>query len=59
MQRMHFEADTDTAYVILKIDNIIVLRDARITQVIENPLQYFIEGKMILSSDGPMRAFWK
>lgn len=59
MQKMYFESDTDTAYVILKIDNTIVLRDARITQVIENPLRYFIEGEMILSSDAVMRASWK
>ena len=32
---MYFEPDTDTAYVILKVDNAIVAGHARITQVIE------------------------
>lgn len=46
-------------YVILKVDNAAVVRAARITQVIENPLKYFLERKMDISSDGVIRASWK
>lgn len=46
-------------YVILKVDNAAVLPDARITQVIENPLKYFLEGQMAITCDGMMRASWK
>jgi hypothetical protein len=33
MQQMYFEQDLDTNYVILEVDNAVVLRDARMTQV--------------------------
>ena len=33
--------DSEDVYVILKVDNAAVISDARITQVIKNPLQYF------------------
>jgi hypothetical protein len=59
MQKIYFGEDSDIAYVILKVDNATVLRHARITQVIENPLRYFFEGHMSLSSDAMMRASWK
>lgn len=59
MQKMYFEPETHTAYVILKIDKATIIREARITQVIENPLRYFVEGQMNLSSDAVMRASWK
>lgn len=59
MQKMYFEPTGDTLYVIVKVDHAIVVRDARITQVIENPLRYFVEGQMVFSSDAMMRASWK
>lgn len=59
MRRMYLETDPDIVYVILKVDNAIIVRDARITQVIENPLRYFVEGEMDFSCDGMMRASWK
>ena len=46
-------------YVILKVDNVAVVRDARITQVIKNPLTYFLEGKMDITCDSMIRASWK
>ena len=59
MQKMYFEPTVDTVYVIVKVDHAIVVHEAHITQVIENPLQYFIEGQMVFSSDAMMRASWK
>ena len=58
MQKMYFEQDSDNVYVILKVDNAMILRHARVTQVIENPLQYFVEGRMTFNSDAMMRASW-
>ena len=58
MQRMYSENNTDTAYVILKVDNAVVLRHARITHIIENPMRYIVEGEMTLSSDAMMIASW-
>lgn len=45
--------------MILKIDNAAVAKDAKITQVIENPLRYFLDGEMDFSCVGTMRASWK
>ena len=58
MQKMYFEQDSDDVYVILKVDKTIVMREARVIQIIENPLRYFIEGQMTFSSDATMRASW-
>lgn len=55
---MYYEGDTDVVYVILKVDNGSVLPDARITQVIENPMQYFAENRWNLSGES-LRASWK
>ena len=59
MQKAYFEDDQKSLYLILKVDNAAVVRRARVTQVIENPLKYFIEGKMALSCDSTMRASWR
>ena len=51
----------DIVYVILKVDNAIAVRDARITQIIENPFWYIVNRHMDLKglSSGAMRASWK
>ena len=49
----------DIVYVILKVDNAIAVRDARITQIIENPFRYIVNGLMDLRGSGAMRASWK
>jgi hypothetical protein len=60
MRKMHArDSDSEDVYVILKVDNAAVISDARITQVIKNPLQYFLDGHMNISSDGVLRASWK
>jgi len=61
MREMHINRgkDRDQVYVILKVDNAAIIRDARITQIIENPLQSFLDGRMDFSCDGMMRASWK
>lgn len=58
MHKTYFEPDPEKLYVIIKVDNVIVLRHARITQILENPLSRYIDGEMMLSSDGVMRASW-
>jgi hypothetical protein len=58
--RIYRENDPDEVYVILKVDNARVLRDARITQVIENPWNYVFKGRLKLDwSEAGMRASWK
>jgi hypothetical protein len=59
MRDMHRKTEDGIVYVILKVDNAIVIRDARITQVIENPSQYFLDGRMDFRGGGAMRASWK
>jgi hypothetical protein len=58
MYKAYFKPDPEKVYVIIKVDNVIVLRHARITQILENPLSRYIEGEMTFSSDGVMRASW-
>ena len=58
MRNMFLKAEEDIVYVILKVDNAIAVRDARITQIIENPFRYIVNGHMDLSG-GVMRASWK
>jgi hypothetical protein len=59
MRNMFLKREEDIVYIILKIDNAITVKDARITQVIPNPLGYFLEGHMDFRGDGVMRASWK
>lgn len=59
MRMMFKRQNTEDVYVILKVDNAAVVQDARITQIIENPLQYFLDERMDISSDSVMRAAWK
>jgi hypothetical protein len=51
--------DVDAEYVFLKVDNAIAVRDARITQIIENPFRYIVNGHMDLRGGGAMRPSWK
>ena len=56
MQQMHF--DENVVYVILKIDNAAIIRDARVTQIIWDPFRYFINGQWTISGAGPLRVAW-
>jgi hypothetical protein len=59
MRNMFLKAEDDVVYVILKVDNAIAVRDARITRIIENPFRYIVNGHMDLRGGGAMRASWK
>lgn len=59
MRNMNLKVEEDIIYVILKVDNAITIRDARITQTIENPLRYFVAGRMDFRGGGTIRATWK
>jgi hypothetical protein len=56
---MNLKMEEDIVYVILKVDNAIAIQNARITQIIENPFRYFVEGHMDFRGGGTMRASWK
>ena len=59
MRNMNLKMEEDIVYIILKVDNTIAIRDTRITQIIENPFRYFVEGHMDFRGGGTMRASWK
>jgi hypothetical protein len=59
MRNMNLKVEEDILYIILKVDKSIIIRDARITQTIENPFRYFVEGRMDFRGGGTMRATWK
>ena len=57
MQKI-FHKEVEGVYVILKVDNAIDIRNARITQVTENPWKQVLAGNITITCDGQMRAFW-
>ena len=59
MRNMYLENGGGYRAVTLKVDNAIAIPDARITQIIENPFRYFVEGHMDFRGGGTMRASWK
>jgi hypothetical protein len=59
IQRFFHERENKRqAYVLIKVEEAIDLRYVRITQNIENPLQYVLDNKIDLTSNAAVRASW-
>ena len=59
METYFRQDDVPYVYIIFKVENLIEPRNARITQVIENPFRCVANGEMKMTFTGTARASWK